>query len=58
MRVLFIPILWVVVRITPGIALLVLGFIGSDNWGMGFLSGTGWGLFVMGVGSMIREMKG
>lgn len=57
MRFLFIPILWVALRTIPAIALLVLGFIGSDKWGMGFLSGTGWGLFVMGIGSMIRGMK-
>ena len=56
MKDLLIFILWILIRLGPGVLLASIGFLG-DEWNHGALAGSGVMLIVMGVESMLREAK-
>lgn len=56
MKDLFIFILWILIRLGPGVLLASIGFLG-DEWNNGVLAGSGVMLIVMGVEKMIKEIK-
>lgn len=56
MRDLFIFILWILIRLGPGVILASIGFLG-DEWNHGVIAGFGVMLIVMGIERMVKEIK-
>ena len=57
MKDLLIFILWVLIRLGPGVLLSSIGLLSGDEWKHGVMYGSGVMLIVMGVERILREVK-
>lgn len=56
MKDLLIFILWILIRLGPGVLLASIGFLG-DEWKHGVIAGCGVMLIVMSIERMVKEIK-